>query len=89
MIIAAAGLSRAMDGAVMDGCCRLLCVESKKKEDSSLTPAKVATVVAPVAALTRSLALKKFCAFSDKRISGARGAWYDGMSVSSGGRADR
>lgn len=87
MIIAAAGLARAMDGIVMCGCCRLLCV-GNTKEDSSSTPAKVATV-APVAALARSLALKKFCAFSDKRISGARGAWYDGIRVSSGGRADR
>lgn len=74
-------------------------MDNATKVDPSSTPANAVVVVAAAAAataaaaaaaaLTRSLALKKFCAFSDKRISGARGAWYDGMSVSSGGRADR
>lgn len=89
MIFAAADLPRAMDGVVVGGWCKMLCLGDTKKEDCSSVPAKIAIVAATAAALARSLALKKFCAFSDKRISGARGAWYDGMSVSSGGRADR
>lgn len=91
-IAASAGPPMAVGGAVIAGCCKLLFVGDTTRVDSSPTPANAvaaAAAAAAAAALTRSLALKKFCAFSDKRISGARGAWYDGMSVSSGGRADR
>lgn len=48
----------------------------------------VAVVAVAAAAATRSLAFKNLCAFSERRISDKRGAWYDGMSVSSGGSAD-